>query len=98
MSGGDTRSSVQYGLGPGLTFAVAAPRSGGRWNILAVRFLGDREVDDRTHYGRCSGSNEYLSLGATYTGPLRGSEGVPSNEARETWQSRKHLGLILDAE
>lgn len=104
VSGGDIRSSAQYGLGPGLTFAAFAPRSGGRWKkIVTFRFHGgDREVGDSTHYGRCSGfkKSTYQWLLRIQGGLLRGSEGVyiPSNEARETWQSRKYLGLILDAE
>lgn len=55
---------MQYGLGPALTLAVVAPRSDGRWKIVAFRFLeGDREVGDNTHYGRRSGFiNEYLSV------------------------------------
>ena len=70
MSGGDIRNNVQYGLGPGLTFAVVAPRSGGRWKIVAFLPLGDREVGDNTHYGHCSGSNEYLSVALTILRPL----------------------------
>lgn len=62
VSGGDTRSSVKYGLGSGLTVAVIASRSGWRWNSMAFRFRGDREVGDSTHYGRCSSSNDYLSV------------------------------------
>lgn len=73
MSGGDTRGSVQYGLGPGLAAAVVARRSGGSWNIVAFRYCGDRGVSGSTHYGRCSGSKRPCVSAATYRGPLRGS-------------------------
>lgn len=62
MSGGDTQSSVQYGLGLGLTVAVVARHSGGRWEFVAFRCCGDRGVGDSTHYGRCSGLVGYLSV------------------------------------
>lgn len=62
VSGGDTRSSVKCGLGPGLTVAAVARRCGGRWDSVAFRCCGDRGVGDSIHYGRCSGLEGYISV------------------------------------
>lgn len=70
MSGGDTQGSVQCGLALCLTVALAARRSGGRWDFVAFRCCGDRGVGDSTHYGRYSGLVGYLSV-ARYTGHAR---------------------------